>query len=95
MTNLGNLYQEMGNFYVESRSYLEKALEIRQEILEENHPLITQSMTNLGKIYQHMGNYRDAESLFTRSLKITQNQIYIANIYTSFGYLYYEKGEYG
>ena len=40
ITNLGNLYQEIGN-YVEARSYLEKALEIRQEILEENHPHIS------------------------------------------------------
>ena len=56
MTNLGRLYRDMGN-YEEARHNLEKALEIRQELLGENHLDVAQSMTNLGKLYRDMGNF--------------------------------------
>ena len=50
MTNLGKLYQEIGD-YAEAKSHLEKALETRKELLGENNLDVDQSMTNLGKLY--------------------------------------------
>ena len=68
MTSLGKLYQEIGN-YAEARYHLEKALEVRKELLGENNLDVAQIMTSLGKLYQEIGNYAEA----AHYLKISRN----------------------
>ena len=49
ISNLGNYIKRL-EIIEAAELYLKNALEIRQELLGENHPNVAQSMTNLGKI---------------------------------------------
>ena len=53
-TNLGNVYQSVGQ-YEKARQHLEKALAITKEIWDRNYEALC--CINLGNVYQSVGEY--------------------------------------
>lgn len=49
-----------------------KALQIRQQVLGENHPDTAASYNNLGYSYEKLGNYEKGLEYMTKALKIRQ-----------------------
>ena len=70
LNNLGILSTTKLETIEDGEKYLNNALEIRQKLLGENHPVVAQSMINLGKLYNEIGDYNKAELLYQTSLDI-------------------------
>ena len=50
--------------------YLKKGLEIRENIVGENHLLIAESKNYLGEVYLNIGDYSKAEKYYDQALDI-------------------------
>jgi tetratricopeptide (TPR) repeat protein len=61
--------------YSEALSYHEKALEIYQKTLPENHPDLAISYGNIGLVYNNMGEYSKALVYLERALDILQRAL--------------------
>lgn len=57
---------------MQAESALQRALQIRERILEPEHPVIAESLHDLAFIYYCQGHYIRAESLFQRALAIRE-----------------------
>ncbi|MBD2436273.1 CHAT domain-containing protein [Nostoc sp. FACHB-110] len=64
------LYQE--GKYTIAIPLAERALAIREKVLEKEHPDISTSLNNLAVLYTSQGNYQQAEQLYQRSLVIDE-----------------------
>jgi len=69
--NLAVLYKSQGE-YSKARLLLEKALDIHQRILEEEHPDTASSYNNLAGLYESQGECSKAEPLYEKALDIRQ-----------------------
>lgn len=58
--------------YAESRNYLERALAIRQQVLEPDHPELARSLNNLGLALQGQGSLAGALAYFQQALAIRE-----------------------
>jgi tetratricopeptide (TPR) repeat protein len=61
--------------YAEGTDPCRKAMEIRAELLGENHPDYAISLNNLGRLYQSMGDYAKAEPLYRSALMIRKQTL--------------------
>ena len=55
-----------------AEKYFAQALEIRVEVLGEDHPQTHFSRNNLGFLYYRQGRYADAEALLRENLALTE-----------------------
>jgi tetratricopeptide (TPR) repeat protein len=55
-----------------ARPYYEKALEIRRNVLGEEHPDTALSLNNLGALLQAMGDYDGARPYYEKALEINR-----------------------
>jgi len=69
--NLAGLHTTLAN-YAEAKFLHERALTIREEILDQEHPEVAKSLNNLGMLHLEQGNYEQAKSLLERSLAISE-----------------------
>jgi tetratricopeptide (TPR) repeat protein len=53
-----------------SQPFYVQALNLRQELLGERHPLVATSLNNLANLYNSIGNYSQAEPLYVQALEI-------------------------
>ena len=77
----------------------ERALEIREKALGENHPDVAESLNNLALLYSNQGRYSEAEPLYQRSLAILEkalgeNHPLVANNLGNLAVLYSNQGRY-
>ncbi|XP_032233897.2 nephrocystin-3 isoform X2 [Nematostella vectensis] len=78
---IANLYVAVGQFlkYLgllsQAAPSLQKALEIRESVLDPDHPLVAQSLHYLAELYSHWGNFSAAEAFFKQAIEITQNAL--------------------
>ena len=98
------LYQKLGNYneyilckFTESLEYDKKALKIFQELYQQNHPDIAQSLNNIGLGYYKLGYVTDALKYYTESLKMfkalyQRNHPKIANSFNNIGASYQSLG---
>jgi len=56
--------------YTDAEPLLKKTMEIRREVLGEDHPSYATSLNNLAMLYHAMGRYTDAEPLCTKAMEI-------------------------
>ena len=56
--------------YAKAEPLYRQALEIRKQVLGENHPDYAASLNNLAGLYQPMGDYAKAEPLCRQALEI-------------------------
>ncbi|ESA35977.1 kinesin light chain-like protein [Leptolyngbya sp. Heron Island J] len=64
--------KDQGNFLA-ATPLAERALAIKETILEPEHLDIATSLERLAELYSALGNYREAESLYQRALEIQKN----------------------
>ncbi|MBD1847409.1 CHAT domain-containing protein [Cyanobacteria bacterium FACHB-63] len=77
----------------------ERALVIREKLLNKEDPLIAQSLNNLALLYREQGSYQKAEPLFLRSLAIyekalSKEHVGVAMILYNLALLYQYQGNY-
>src|SRR6266516_2187775 len=70
----GTYLRERGQ-YSEAELLLERALEIRTQYLEAEHPDIARSLNNLAILYEWQGKYEQAEPLCQRALLIFEQYL--------------------
>jgi tetratricopeptide (TPR) repeat protein len=72
---LANLYREQER-YREADQLYQQALQILQQTLEPQHPLIASALNNLAVLYvSNLGRHRDAESLYQQALPICEQTL--------------------
>jgi len=71
LNNLGRVYIFLYEFD-KAEQLLNKALEIREEILGENHHDTATSYNDLANLYDFKGEYDKSEPLYTKALKIRE-----------------------
>jgi len=57
----------------EAEIFLKRALDIREKILDGNHPDIAKSLNSIAGLYVDQGKYAEAEPLYKRALDIREN----------------------
>nr|NCR96576.1 tetratricopeptide repeat protein [Microcystis aeruginosa L311-01] len=56
--------------YTEAEPLYLEALDLRKQLLGDNHPDVAQSLNNLAYLYQSQGRYKEAEPLYREAIKI-------------------------
>ena len=67
--NMGGVYNLIG-LYQKAIDLTNKALDIRERKLRENHPLIANGLNNLGNIFRNLGDFEKALIYFDKALQI-------------------------
>jgi CHAT domain-containing protein/Tfp pilus assembly protein PilF len=91
------LYQQ--GQYATAIPLAERALAIREKVLEPEHPDVATSLNNLAALYQEQGNYSSAEPLLQRSLAIREKVLEpehpdVATSLNNLALLYWAQGNY-
>jgi tetratricopeptide (TPR) repeat protein len=94
----GCLYESKG-LYDEAEPLFVRALEIRENQLDSEHPDVAASLNNLARLYESQGRYDEAESLFVRSLEVRQRQLgedhpHVAVSLSNLASIYQSQGQY-
>jgi tetratricopeptide (TPR) repeat protein len=71
LNNLASLYDNQGK-YEEAEPLFIQALELRKQLLGENHPDTASSLSNLASLYYSQGKYEEAEPLFIQAVEIAE-----------------------
>jgi tetratricopeptide (TPR) repeat protein len=95
---LGRIKYNQGK-YEEAIGFYEKALEIGQKTLPENHPDLAASYNKIGAVYDSMGEYSKALSYYEKDFEISQktlpaNHPHLATSYNNIGGVYNTMAEY-
>ncbi|WP_199248308.1 CHAT domain-containing protein [[Phormidium] sp. ETS-05] len=72
--NLASQSRAMG-WFTDAEELYRKAMEIWEELLEENHPEYATSLHNLGVLYCAMGRFTDAEDFYRKAMEIRKAQL--------------------
>jgi serine/threonine protein kinase/tetratricopeptide (TPR) repeat protein len=71
MDTIGTVYMKLG-LYEDSEPLLSRALELREEILEQEDPQLAESLVSLSLLCEHQGKFREAEQVAQRGLEIRE-----------------------
>lgn len=74
LNQLGYIKDGLGDYYL-AIAYYEKARDMKEKILPENHPSLATSYNNIAGVYYHVGEYSRALSLYEKALQIHQNSL--------------------
>lgn len=86
ISEAGRLFNEAASYLIARGSYerakllLLKALAVRQQILEANHPDTARTLNDLGEVYRKLGKYQEAEHLLQEALTIRQQILGMENL---------------
>ncbi|NEQ09701.1 MAG: tetratricopeptide repeat protein [Moorea sp. SIO4E2] len=91
------LYQQ--GKYSEAIPLAERALEIRQEVLGEEHLDVATSLNNLALLYKSQGRYAEAEPLYQQALALRKKLLgedhpHVATSLNNLALLYKSQGRY-
>ncbi len=103
--NVAGIYSGMANVYYAQRVYGKAlqynldSLQIRQELLEEDDPLISQNHHNIAMIYEDLSKFDEASLFYSKALEIDEKNYGSEHpetliLYNSLSALYYETGNY-
>ncbi len=95
--NLSVIYQDLGDLK-SALEFAKKSLEIREKVLDKNHPDLAQSYNNLSTIYQALGDLKSALEFTKKSLEISEkvldkNDSSLATSYNNLSTIYQALGE--
>lgn len=79
--NIGAIYDDLGD-YDKALEFHNKALEIRKDVLEENHPDTAASYNNIGIVYDELGDYDKALEYHNKALEIFEEVLGESHPYT-------------
>ena len=96
--NIGNVYHKLGD-YDKALEYHNKALEIKKDVLGEDHPNTAHSYNNIGNVYRNLGDYDKALEYHFKGLEIKkdvlgENHCDTAGSYNNIGLVYYRLRDY-
>jgi tetratricopeptide (TPR) repeat protein len=74
LNNMANLYYQQGK-YAEAEPLFQMALDMREEVLGPEHPLVASPLHGLSLLYQDQGKYAEAEPLCRRALHIWEQAL--------------------
>ena len=92
--NLAIIYARQGK-YEPAISYFKKAVEIRSEVLADNHPDRITVLYNMGSAYYDKGDYKKALTFYTESLKRrdeNEKDMAYADNLNAIGYCHQKRG---
>ena len=72
INNLAVLYNNQGK-YSKAEILYKQALELRKNLLGEDHPDIAESLNNLAYLYHTQGRYLEGETLYLQALELFKN----------------------
>lgn len=80
--NIANVYfykskikdEKEGNLKRAEKYYI-KSIDLREKVLNNNHPDIARVLVNLGNVYVEQGKYKDALSIMKKGLKIREKSL--------------------
>ena len=94
--NLAGLYESQRRYDEAETLYL-KALQVREQILDENHPDTTYTYHGLGWVYKGQRRYKEAETLFLKALQVREHVFGKSHLFTAYYYnnlaLFYQNQE--
>ena len=79
LNNLAALYHAQGK-YAEAEPLYQRALAIRENALEPEHPDVATSLNNLAELYRAQGKYAESEPLHQRALAIREKAFGLASV---------------
>jgi tetratricopeptide (TPR) repeat protein len=59
----------------QAESLYQRALTIREQVLEPNHPHLAETLNNLAWLYNYQGKYAQAELLYQRALALYEQAL--------------------
>ncbi|WP_287170587.1 MULTISPECIES: tetratricopeptide repeat protein [unclassified Microcystis] len=74
LNNLAALYDSQGR-YTEAEPLYLQALDLRKQLLGDNHPLVALSLNNLAYLYDSQGRYTEAEPLYLEAINIFRERL--------------------
>jgi tetratricopeptide (TPR) repeat protein len=98
LNKMGHYLWDRGEF-AEAEPLLEKALEMREQVLGAEHPDLAQSLNDLGVLYNQQGMDKRAELLHHRALAIRETVLEpehpdVAQSLDNLGSVYYDRNQY-
>ncbi len=98
LNNLANLYYFQEKYEQAEPLYMQ-ALELRKQLLGENHPDSARSLNNLALLYKSQGKYEQAEPLLIQGLELIkqllgENHPHAATSLNNLANLYYSQEKY-
>jgi tetratricopeptide (TPR) repeat protein len=98
LDRLGQLYYRQGR-YLEAEPLYQKALRLRQHLLDPEHSAVASSLNNLALLHESQGRYAEAEPLLERALSILEQQLgqthpHVARSLNNLAKLYKSQGRY-
>ncbi len=69
-----SFYRDQGD-YLKAKDSFERSLDIKKNILGDNHLEVAITMNNLGWIYYQIDRYSDAEKMYNNSLRIKEDKL--------------------
>jgi len=96
--NIGVAYDNRGD-YKNALIYMKKGLEMRKQLLPENHSDIATSYNNIAGVYGKLGNFDEALRYYGKSMEIKhkilpENHKYIPAGYHNIATVYLKKADY-
>ena len=96
---IGRVFNNQIGDYDKALEYYFKALEIREKVLDKEHPDIATSYNNIGSVYDDKGDYDKALEYYFKALEIREKVLGkehpdIATLYNNIGFVYGTKGDY-
>ncbi len=74
MDTIGTVYMKLG-LYEDSGLLLRRALELREELLDEKDPQVAESLANLSLLLEQRGDFTEAEKIAIRALDIREKTL--------------------
>ena len=71
LNDLARAFEDEGR-YAEAEPLFEEALQIRERVLDREHPDTLTSVNNLASLYESQGRYAEAEQLYQRALAASE-----------------------
>jgi len=96
--NYSKILNGLGQYY-KALELSTKTLKLREELLEEHHPLLAQSYNNIGVDYEYLRKFDKALFFHNKALKIRENFGYesnadLAESFHNLASIYFQRGEY-
>ena len=96
--NLGGALGSQAS-YQDALDYYEKALEISEKVLGEEHPSTATTYNNIAGVYEDQGNYDEALGFYRKALEIFEKVLgeehpYTATTYNNIAVVYKAQGNY-